>query len=290
MIRRRSITALCAIVTATFCLAVAERAAARMPERIVSVNLCTDQLALLLVPHRRIRSLSFLAADPASSAMAEEARGLHLNHGMAEEILPLRPDIVLAGPHGARHTIALLRRLGHRVVQLPLGTDLDDVAVHVRRIARALGAEARGEALLDGFARRLAALPPIAPGPRLRVVLIESSGVTSGADSLPHAVMAAAGFDNLGARLGIKGVGRIALETIVATRPDALILGRLEPQYPSLAARTLSHPALARGVTEGAVIDLPDNLWSCATPKIIAAIERLARFRADLAARQRLTQ
>ncbi len=290
MIRRRSITALCAIVTATFCLALADRAAARTPQRIVSVNLCTDQLALLLVPHGRIQSLSFLAADPVSSAMAEQARGLHLNHGMAEEILPRRPDIILAGPHGARHTIGLLRRLGHRVVQLPLATGLDDVATHVRRIARVLGAEARGEALLDGFARRLAALPSIAPGPRLRAALIESSGVTSGVDTLPHAVMAAAGFENLAARLGIKGVRRIALETIVATGPDALVLGRLEPQYPSLAARTLSHPALARGVKGGALIDIPDNLWSCATPKIIVAIERLARFRVEITPRRGLTQ
>lgn len=290
MIRRWSITALCAIAMATLCLAVVHRAVARAPERIVSVNLCTDQLALLLVSRERIRSVSFLAADPASSAMAQEARGLHFNHGLAEQILPLRPDIVLAGPHGARHTIALLRRLGHRVVQLPLGADLDDVAIHVRTIARALGAEVRGEALLDGFARRLAALPPIPPGPRLRAALIESSGVTSGANTLPHAVMAAAGFDNLGARLGINGVGRIALEAIVATRPDALILGRLEPQYPSLAARFLGHPALARSVARGGVIDLPDNLWSCATPKIIAAVERLARFRVDITARRGLTQ
>ena len=286
MIRPRSITALCTIVTAVICLAVVRSVAAEVPGRIVSVNLCTDQLALMLVPRKRIQSVSFLAADPASSAMAEEAHGLQLNHGLAEEILPLRPDIVLAGAYGARHTIALLRRLGHRVVQLPLGTSLDDVEVHVRRVARALGAKARGEALLDAFARRLAALPPAGPDPRPRAALIESSGVTSGADTLPHAVMTAAGFDNLGARLGINGVGRIALEVIVAIRPDALILGRLEPQYPSLAARTLSHPALIRSVAKSALIDIPDNLWSCATPRIIAAIERLARFRAELADRR----
>jgi iron complex transport system substrate-binding protein len=283
MIERRGIAMWARVLAVALCLGGAHGARAEMPRRIVSVNLCTDQLALMLVDRARIQSVSFLAADPASSPMAAEARGLHLNHGLAEEILPLRPDIILAGPHGARQMIALMRHLRYRVVQLPLGNGLDDIAKHVRRIARALGAEAKGEALLDEFTRRLSALPGPAPGPRPRAVLIESSGVTSGAGTLPHAVMKKAGFENLAAQIGLRGVTRLPLEIIVQSRPDALIRGWLEPQYPSLAARLLTHPALARSVADGAGIDIPDNLWSCATPGVITAIERLARFRVSLA-------
>lgn len=257
-------------------------AAADKPQRIVSVNLCTDQLAMLLVPPERIVSLSFLAADPGSSAMAAEGARFRLNHGLAEEILPLAPDIVLAGPYGARPALALLRRLGHRVVELPLGDSLDDVPRQVRAAARALGEDARGEALIAAFEARLAAVPQPPAGPRPVAALYAPNGITSGAGSLPQAVMTAAGFDNLATRRGIAGVGRLELETIVAARPDALILGRLRLEQPSLAAASLEHPALARAVPPGAVIAVPHHLWACAIPQVVDAVAALAALRERL--------
>ena len=44
--------------------------------RIVSINLCTDQLLLLLAPRSRIASVSHLAANPLYSAYADRAGGL----------------------------------------------------------------------------------------------------------------------------------------------------------------------------------------------------------------------
>ncbi|MQA67006.1 MAG: ABC transporter substrate-binding protein [Alphaproteobacteria bacterium] len=259
-------------------------ATAAAPQRIVSINVCTDQLAMLLVEPSRIKSLSFLAADPSSSAMAREGAVFHLNHGLAEEILPFDPDIVLAGPYAARPAVTMLRRLGYRVFELPLGRTLADVPRHIRLVARALGAEARGEELVRAFDTRLAAIPPAPTGPRPVAALFAPNGITSGDDSLPAAVMDAAGFDNLAARQGMHGVGRFSLEAIAAARPDALILGRLSVEYPSLAKATLDHPALRRSVPDSAVIGLPHHLWACATPHIAEAVARLAAFRVRRAA------
>src|SRR5207302_173609 len=50
--------------------------AAAAPQRIVSMNLCTDQMALLLAGPERIVSISFLGADPAESSLAGLARGI----------------------------------------------------------------------------------------------------------------------------------------------------------------------------------------------------------------------
>jgi iron complex transport system substrate-binding protein len=254
-------------------------AVAEAPQRIVSINLCTDQLAMLLVEPSRIKSLSFLAADPSSSAMAREGAAFHLNHGLAEEILPFDPDIVLAGPYAARPAVTMLRRLGYRVFELPLGRTLADVPHHIRLVARALGAEARGEELVRAFETRMAAIPPPPPGPRPVAALFAPNGITSGDDSLPAAVMEAAGFDNLAARHGMHGVGRFTLEAIAVARPDVLILGRLSVEYPSLAKATLDHPALRLSVPDSAVVGLPHHLWACATPHVAEAVARLAAFR-----------
>jgi iron complex transport system substrate-binding protein len=40
------------------------------PRRVVSINLCTDQLAMMLAAPGQLVSVSDLAADPHSSAMA----------------------------------------------------------------------------------------------------------------------------------------------------------------------------------------------------------------------------
>jgi iron complex transport system substrate-binding protein len=261
-------------------------AAADKPQRIVSLNLCTDLLAIKLADRSRIKSVSFLAAEPASSALFEEAQGLSLNHGLAEEILPLKPDIVLAGTYGARHTVGLLRRLGHRIVQLPLASKISDVPLHIRLIAKALGEEARGEILIAGFEARLRAIAKPPAGARPIAALFGANGITSGANNLQNAVISAAGFSNLAEQLGIQGVGWVTLETIAHRRPDALILGRLSVEYVSLATETLSHPALTHSVPKGAVIALPHHLWTCATDTLAEAITRLAAFRARLPAHQ----
>lgn len=260
-------------------LAGAPGARADKPRRVVSLNLCTDQLVLQLAERARIASVSFLAADPASSAMPRAARGLTLNHGRAEEVLPLHPDLVLAAAGAAGTTVALLRRLGHRVVELPLGRDLGDVAGHVRIVARALGEERRGKALIAAFEARLAAIPKPPAGTRPVALLFAPNGFSAGAASLPEAVMMRAGFDNLARRLGMQGVGRVPIEAVVAAAPDALILGRLNVEFPSMAAMTLHHPALPRTVPARAVIGIPHSLWACATPVIAEAVERLAAWR-----------
>ncbi len=260
------------------------QARAEKPRRIASINLCTDQIAMLLAPRERIVSLSFLAADPASSAMATEAKGFHLNRGRVEEILPLSPDIILAGPYAARAAVGLLRRLGHRVFELPIGESLADVARHIRAVAHVLGEEHRGEAVLADFEARLRAIPAPPPGSRPVAALYAPNGITSGANSLPQSVMDAAGFDNLAAHRSIAGVGRLGIEDIVAARPDALILARLSVEHPSLAARSLEHPALEAAVPKGAVIAVPHHIWACAIPQIVTGVEALANLRARLAA------
>ena len=80
------------------------------PRRIVSLNLCTDQLVLALADRAAVRSVTWLARDPQNSVMAAAASEVLVNHGLAEEIIPFAPDLVVAGIYTARTTVALLKR------------------------------------------------------------------------------------------------------------------------------------------------------------------------------------
>ena len=84
-------------------------AGAAPPERVVSINLCTDQLAMLLADPGQVVSVSRLATDPLSSSMVEQARAYAANRGGAEQVFLMHPDLVLAGQYTSAETISLLR-------------------------------------------------------------------------------------------------------------------------------------------------------------------------------------
>ena len=83
------------------------------PARVVSINLCTDQLALMLAAPGQLVSVTAFAQDPRQSATAAEAAALPANHARAEEVYLLAPDLVLASDFTAPATLAMLLSLIH---------------------------------------------------------------------------------------------------------------------------------------------------------------------------------
>ena len=248
------------------------------PERIVSLNLCSDQLLLLLAARSRIVSVTYLASDPKASALADNAAGLPVNHGLAEEILPLNPDLVLAGSFTTRPTVFLLRELGYPVVELPVASSLDDIRANIRKVAQATGDVERGEALIDDFDRRLPTRPPEPYADRPLAALYWANGFTSGVGTLANAAVEAAGFRTLGSELGLNGTGQLPLETLLTSDPDVLVVGRQRDE-PALANETFRHPALERAFAGRPRIGVADHLWICGTPFVAEAIARLSTLR-----------
>lgn len=253
-------------------------ALAERPSRIVSMNLCTDQLLMLLADRERIASVSYLAARPDASAMAEQTEGLHLNHGLAEQILPLEPDLVIAGTFTTRPTVFLLRKLGHRVLEMPVASSLDDIRANIRRLAGAIGESARGESLIAAFDDRLAVLSTSSEEKQPLTALYWANSMTSGKGTLAEAITAAAGLRNLAVELGLAGSWQLPLETLLSAGPDALVMGRMRKQ-PALANETFRHPALQQGFSDRPSLRIENRYWICGTPFVAGAVERLAALR-----------
>jgi iron complex transport system substrate-binding protein len=261
-------------------------ASAEPPQRIVSLDLCTDQLLIELAPRAHIAAVTHLASDASVSAIPEKARGIPITHGAAEEVLSYDPDLILAGPFGVAATIGLLRRLERNLVVVPLAQDLDGVRTAVKTVAQAIGAVARGEAMLADFDRRLAAVAALPAVARPSALLYQVGGVVSGPDSLADAALAAAGYRNKARDYRLAPTGRVPLELIVAEPPDLLLLASRGDDYPTAAADNLRHPALVRLRRERASLELPWQLWLCGTPHIADAVEKLADARSRLGAKR----
>lgn len=250
------------------------------PARVVSLNLCTDQLALLLLPRDRIAGLTHLAADPGLSALAGQVGDIPLLQGMAEEVLPLAPELVLAGAFTTRHTIALLRARGIPVLEIGLVNDFDDIRAQIRQVAAALGETARGEAAIaDMDAVLAAARPADGMARRLRVLSLAPGAFTAGSGTLYDAVMRAAGLDNYAAGKGLAGYGYLSVETVAADPPDLLVAGTDEGRHPSLNGQMLTHPALTSAVPASRRPVVPGRLWTCGGPFTAEAVARLADAR-----------
>jgi iron complex transport system substrate-binding protein len=250
------------------------------PERVVSMNLCTDLLAMLLAAPGQLVSVSHVARDPLSSPLWRQAAAIPVNHAGAEQIFLTRPDLVLAGAYDAPATVAMLRRLGVRVEQFPLETSFADIRVHLRRIGALLGRQARAEALVARFDAALAAAAaPEDAHPR--AVLFYAGSYTSGAGTLADAVVAAAGFENVAATLGYRGLTHLPLEMLVMARPDLIVAGR-DYAAPARAQEVLDHPA-ARALAGASRVRVADNLWACGTPLVAEAVADLAAARRALA-------
>jgi iron complex transport system substrate-binding protein len=239
-------------------------APARAVDRVVSLNLCTDQLAVLLAPEK-VAGLTPLARDPALSFVAAQAARLPIVRPSAEAVMALRPDLILGARFGAQTTLALLAQSGYRVERLDLPVDFPGIRIALRTAAAILGVPERAG---PSIAAMDAALPRllVARTPPVNALVWEPRGWTSGPGGLMDAVLRAAGLVDAGSG------GQVGLEALLRHRPDLLVLPD-SGAGPSLATDMLRHPAVL-GIP---VRTVPVALTICAGPFTADAVEQVAR-------------
>ena len=247
------------------------------PRRVLSMNLCTDQLAMLLAAPGQLVSVSHVARDPRASALADQAMAYPVNHGDAEEIYLARPDLVLADSFAKPGTVQLLRRLGRRVELFDAAQSFDELRRNLIRMGDLLGRQDQARAMVARFDADLAALGrPSANRPR--AAMYAANGYSEGPDSLAGEIIDAAGFANLAETLGVGGGGTVPLEVLMLAAPDLVISG--EP-YPgaSRSEEILRHPGLTALTARNPSRVMADRDWVCATPQVLRAVAALAAAR-----------
>lgn len=252
------------------------------PQRVVSMNLCTDQLAMLLAAPDQLISVSYIARDPRASAMVEEAHNFPINHGLAEEIYLLKPDLVIAGAFSTRTTTDMLKRLGVPVVVFQPAYSLDDVRARILQMGEVLDQSAAAAALAAEFQHTLDALK--AEGAeRPRAATYSASGYTSGVQSLAGEIIDAAGLRNIAAEYGFQNSGRMPLEVLAMSDPDMLI-GTVPYPRASRSEEILAHPVVTHLADQTSATEMRDADWVCGTPHVLRAISTLMADRNTLLA------
>ncbi len=212
--------------------------------RIVSLNLCIDRLLLQILPLERITGLSDLSLRPDYSGFSGPIPLNKIHHGQVEELVYMRPDLILAGQYGAAQTVATLRQLGVPVEVLLLPRTLPESREFVLRVGKLVGADAAAQAfwgkqeqLLREASRRVAA------SNKRRTLLYAPNGMAIGSGTLEDIILTHIGLINVAGDLGVSGWQGVSLENLLMVNIDRILLTGTSTHF-SLAQEVLSHPVL----------------------------------------------
>ena len=191
------------------------------PERIVSLDYCADQYVLKMVDPERILAVSPDADSPFSymreTAKELEAKGLKTVRSSAEDVLILKPDLVVRSYGGGPNATKFFEKAGIPVLNVGWAGDIDGIKRVTREMAEGLGVPERGEDIVKNMAARLAALD--VEGNPKNVLYMTPSGVTSGPGSLVDEILKTAGLTNFQTKPGWRS---LPLEELAYQQPDII--------------------------------------------------------------------
>ena len=241
----------------------------------MSLNLCTDLLLLQIAPKARIASVTFLARDGARALFPGLEVGIPVNHGSAEDVINVKPDLILDSGLGAPLTRTMARRVGARVVEVKDANNFNDIRDVIRQVGEAVGEPERAAALIGRMDATLAELAAHPPRRRLRVVAWSGGSAVPGKGSLTDAIITAAGAVNIAAQPG-RAESSFGVEELLAANPDALLFGGATLGQPSLVTDEGQH-RIVRQLYAGRRIAYNDAAHTCGLPQSADSARDLRR-------------
>jgi iron complex transport system substrate-binding protein len=245
--------------------------------RIASMNVCTDQLLLTLADPAQILGLSRYARDGFESFAADDARRYRILSGGAEDILLLRPDVVVASLFDKRSTRELLREHGLQLAEFSVPRNIDEVKAQILQMGDITGHPDRATAEIARLDAAMARARQTVAARRYSVLPLSRRGWVTGSDSLLSSLLSETGLYNAAGDLGVSFGGYVSLEAIVNAKPDFIVVSEAGDHADDDGSAFLLHPALERFYPPARRIVIPDRLTVCGGVMLADALDVLVR-------------
>lgn len=249
------------------------------PTRIVSTNLCSDELLLRLADRNNIAAVTKSSRLSYIFSVVDLAKGIKRTAGTLEEILILNPDIVITGSYD-RQKINILRKLGIKVHPVKTPKNFIELKEQIRLMAEVIDEQRRGEELIKDMDLRLNNLRNQTV-PSVKAVFYRPGGLTAGPNSIINAMMDVAGVNNIALQIHNRSSRYLELENLMMRNPDLIIFSDYRVDVPTIRREILSHPAIKKGFPGLKTVYLPSNLMICSSPATIEAAEILSKYVKD---------
>jgi iron complex transport system substrate-binding protein len=243
--------------------------------RIVSMNVCTDQLVITLADPEQIIGLSRFSRDV--SWAADGIGRFPILSGGAEDVLVLRPDIVVASLFDKRSTRELLKEHGLHVTEFPVPQNLDQAKIQIRQMGEIAGHPDRATREIARLDAAIARARLLVADKHYSVLPLSRRGWVSGSDSFVSSLMTATGLFNAAGDLGFGMGGFASLEAIVNLKPDFILVSQAGDHAGDDGQAFLLHPALERFYPATRRIVIPERLTECGGVMLAQALDVLVR-------------
>ena len=248
--------------------------AANLP-RIVSMNVCSDQLLLTLADPEQILGLSRFSRDGWQSWAADRARRYPVLSGGAEDVLVAKPDIVVASLFDKRSTRELLKANGLHLAEFTVPRTLDEVKDQIREMGEVVQHPDRARAEIARLDAAIARAREAATDKHYRVLPLSRRGLVSGRDSLVSSLLTETGLLNPAGELGVAFGGFASLEAIISLKPDFILVSEAGDRAEDDGRAFLLHPALERFYPPEKRIVIPERLTVCGGVMLAEALDVL---------------
>lgn len=239
--------------------------------RIVSLDFCADQFVLKLSDRKNIIALSPDATKD-FSYMRNEAQGIATVRPRLEDVLLLKPDIVVQSYDRDPRSAQFFERTGIKVIQIGYANDIADIENVIRQTAIALGEENRGETVISEMRGRLENIKKT--GKPKSILYLTSKGAVAGKNTMIDSLIKAAGHKNFENSFGWRS---LPLEKLAYQSPDIvasgffesgdLVTDRWTPARHSVATRLLATTK---------TYSIPGAWTACNSWSLVDVVEELA--------------
>ncbi|MBM3617556.1 MAG: ABC transporter substrate-binding protein [Alphaproteobacteria bacterium] len=226
---------------------------------LMSLNLCTDQFALAFQSAgQKPLGVSFVAADKALSLYVDRIGDTPQLRGTPEEIVLYKPDLVLMGQGQNPPLQAWLKAREIPIAALGSANSIADAQQQLREFSTIWGKQSEAEALIAAQESAIQAAKFARP---LRVAVYYARGFSDAGGTLFDEIIRRLGGVNIGAESGGQGMRYLSLESLVALKPDLLIVPQYDYGTTTTGEAMTSHPAFAAIGAE--VVHIPGSYFTC---------------------------
>ena len=200
------------------------------PKRILTFAMYTDQIVLGLVTSDHLVGINTLLDDPVLSNIIPIAKKItkKIGNPSAEEVLSMKPDLVIVSDWTQAEKIQSMRDLGLKVVSVKSPETIQDVKEAVSQVAAAIGEPEKGRQLIGMMDQKLAEIREktgrIKPEQRKNMVLLSLMTAYGGAGCAYDDACREANVINGIAAAGLKNGQQLTKEMLIKINPDIMLL------------------------------------------------------------------
>ena len=218
--------------------------------KVLSLDLCTDWILAKHAHPSQVLALSPLTRQYPVDWIDQN---WPTHNGSLEQILELKPDLVITGEYNAIMLRKRLQELGVRVEILSLPKNLSEISDYEQRLLSLIGSPKD----------KTSKPPQLNPYsfPKQTLLLLGANGIGTGRNTLEDDLLQYAGWENY---LSDTGYINLDLEQIATNPPDAILWSA--PPSAALSNLFAKHPVLKKAIPSKQWLDSDAWSWQCPGP------------------------